>query len=81
MCMTRAQVLIPDQLHAEAKRIAKEQEMSVSDVVRRGLEHMVRIYPRRVAPLPWQPPAPINLGTILAPVEAWRELANDPSDE
>ncbi len=61
--MVKTQVQIPDHLYREAKRIAREREISLAEVVRRGLESVVRLYP----PLPegrgeWSPPQPRRLG-------------------
>jgi hypothetical protein len=75
--MTRTQIQLPDTLHAQAKRIADEQEMSLAELVRRGLEHMVRLYGASEVPgPPWSLPEPLGLGEFLAPVEDWRELAS-----
>ncbi|MGH9338034.1 MAG: antitoxin [Acidobacteriota bacterium] len=61
--MVKTQIQVPDQLYREAKRIAREREISFAEVVRRGLEAIVRTYPC----LPqegkyWRPPAPRDLG-------------------
>jgi hypothetical protein len=45
--MVKTQVQIPDHLHREAKRIARQYEMSFAEVVRRGLERLVPSYPPR----------------------------------
>ncbi|GAB4117170.1 MAG: antitoxin [Wenzhouxiangellaceae bacterium] len=74
--MIRTQIQLPDELYREAKRIAAEQEISLAEVLRRGLEHMQRIYPPRPDQRPWRPPAPISLGAFQAPEDDWRELAN-----
>jgi hypothetical protein len=75
--MTRTQIQLPDALYAQAKRIAEKQEMSLAELVRRGLEHMVRLYRAGDVSVPeWQLPEPVGLGEFLAPVEDWRELAN-----
>ena len=76
--MIRTQVQLPDELYRDAKRIAEEQEMTLAEVVRRGLEHMIEIYPARDAKHGvWHPPAPRSLGAFLAPEDSWRELANE----
>lgn len=75
--MIRTQVQLPDELYRNAKRIAKEQEMTLAEVVRRGLEHMVAIYPARESEEVWHPPAPRRLGAFRAPEKDWRELANE----
>lgn len=50
--------------------------MTLAEVVRRGLEHMARIYPPNREP-EWKLPEPRRLGGFLAPQERWRELANE----
>jgi len=51
--------------------------MTLAEVVRRGLEHMVAIYPARESEEVWHPPAPRRLGAFRAPEKDWRELANE----
>ena len=74
--MVKTQIQLPDELYREAKRVAREREVSFAEVVRRGLEYITRVYPpaggRAEA---WSPPAPRRLGAFKAPVEDWRELA------
>jgi len=75
--MVRTQIQLPDSLYAQAKRLAERQEMSLAELVRRGLEHMIRVH--RVAddaPPQWRLPDPLDLGDFLAPVADWRELAS-----
>jgi hypothetical protein len=74
--MIRTQIQLPDELYREAKRIAAEQEISLAEVLRRGLEHMQRIYPAGRNDRSWQPPAPDALGEFQAAEERWRELGN-----
>jgi hypothetical protein len=79
--MTRTQIQLPDALYARAKRVAERQEMSLAELVRRGLEHMVRLYRADAAPVAeWHLPEPLELGPFLAPVEDWRELAGTPGE-
>ena len=76
--MIRTQVQLPDGLYRDAKRIAREQDMTLAEVVRRGLEHMVRIYPGHGATSDdWQPPEPRRLGPFRVAEDEWRELANE----
>lgn len=76
--MVKTQVQIPDQLFREAKRIASEGEMSFAEVVRRGLEEMVRHHPPgRLNPADWTPPKAYDLGEPLVPEETWTELCHD----
>ena len=75
--MIRTQIQLPDELYREAKRIAAEQEISLAEVLRRGLEHMQRLYPARSQVAAWRLPEPAHLGAFAAPEDRWRELAND----
>jgi hypothetical protein len=76
--MIRTQVQLPDELYRDAKRVAQENEMTLAEVVRRGLEHMVRIYPGRdTASETWHPPMPRRLGPFRVSEDDWRELANE----
>lgn len=74
--MTRTQVQLPDALYARAKQVAEGQEMSLAELVRRGLEHMVRVHRASAEKAEWRLPEPVALGPFLAPVEEWREMAN-----
>jgi hypothetical protein len=76
--MIRTQVQLPDELYRDAKRVAEEHEVTLAEVVRRGLEHMIRIYPpREQAAGGWRLPEPRSLGRFHAPEDRWRELANE----
>ncbi len=43
--MYRTQIQLPEKLRREAQRIADQQEWSMAEVIRRGLETIVRQYP------------------------------------
>ena len=43
--MVKTQVQIPDTLYQRAKQIAREREISLAEVMRRGLEYMSRTHP------------------------------------
>ncbi|HXK62277.1 MAG TPA: antitoxin [Acidobacteriota bacterium] len=60
--MVKTQIQIPDNLYKEAKRIAREREMSFAEVVRQGLECIVRVYPPLGERRAWTPPTPRALG-------------------
>jgi hypothetical protein len=75
--MVRTQIQLPDALYAQAKRLAEREEMSLAELVRRGLEHVLRVYRADETPDPeWQLPEPLPLGEFLTPVEDWRERAS-----
>jgi hypothetical protein len=76
--MVKTQVQIPDHLYREAKRIAAENEMSFAEVVRRGIEALVRHYPSgRQDAGEWQPPKPRNLGVALVAEDDWTRLSHE----
>jgi hypothetical protein len=79
--MIKTQIQLPDGLYQEAKRVAREREISLAEVMRRGLEYIVRVHPpiEREAGA-WTPPKPHALGRFRVPEEDWRILANDPCD-
>jgi hypothetical protein len=75
--MVRTQIQLPNALYSQAKRVAETHEISLAELVRRGLEHMVRLYRAEPSPHPaWRLPDPLSLGEFLVPVEDWREHAN-----
>ena len=75
--MVRTQIQLPNALYEEAQRVAREREMSLSEVVRRGVEYITRAYPPVGSGDPWRPPAPSDLGPFKAPQEDWRLIVND----
>ncbi len=76
--MVKTQVQIPDQLFRDAKRLAAENEMSFAEVVRRGLEEIVRHHPPgRSRADQWTLPQAFDMGQPLAPEEEWTALSHD----
>jgi hypothetical protein len=76
--MVKTQVQIPDHLFREAKRLAEENEMSFAEVVRRGLEEIIRHHPPgRMQAEKWVLPPPRDLGSALAPEEEWTALCHE----
>lgn len=51
--MVRAQIQLPDALYEEAKRVAREREKSLAEVVRRGVECITQVYPPVTDGDPW----------------------------
>jgi hypothetical protein len=72
--MTRTQIQIPDPLYREVQRVAQQQDWSVSEVIRRGAEAVVRAYPaNKVSPassLAW--PKPIQSRLLIVDPAALR---------
>jgi len=76
--MVKTQVQFPDHLFKEAKRIAFENEMSFAEVVRRGVEQVVKDYPPgRISGSEWTLSAPAELGSPLVPESEWDMAARD----
>ncbi len=76
--MVKTQIQLPDYLYQETKRIAAQYEMSMAEVVRRGLEKVIPCFPDRdEADGEWTLPV-LDLGLRLDPFENadWREMAS-----
>lgn len=43
--MHRTQIQLPDKLHAAAQDLASRKEISLSELIRRGLEYMLEVSP------------------------------------
>ena len=76
--MTKTQIQMPDELYRVAKRLAEAREMSLAELVRRGLEYMIATQPRQGPAQAWEPPAPVRLGLHGDPFSNpdWRVQAN-----
>lgn len=70
--MVKTQVQFPDHLYREAKRVAEEYEMSFAEVVRRGVEQVVKTHPSgRTSPAEWKLPPALSMGEALVPEATW----------
>lgn len=70
--MIKTQVQFPDHLYRDAKRVAAEYEMSFAEVVRRGVEQVIKSHPPgRTAAREWQLPAARSMGAPLLPESEW----------
>ena len=77
----RTQIQLPDALYEEVKRVAREREMSLAEVVRLGVEYITRACPAVGSDRIWTPPPASNLGAFKASPEDWRLLVNEPAAE
>jgi hypothetical protein len=76
--MVKTQIQIPDHLFKEAKRLAQESEMSFAQVVRMGLEQLIRTRPAGRQPASqWRVPKGKKMGLPLVAEEHWTELAHE----
>ena len=77
--MVRTQIQLPDELHERAKRLAEEKEISLAEIVRRGLEYLLVIYlPNCPSKESWKLDPPSNTGLKLDPFSDadWRARLN-----
>ena len=77
----RTQIQLPDALYEEVKRVAREREMSLAEVVRLGVEYITRACPAVGSDRSWTPPPARNVGAFKASPEDWRLLVNEPAAE
>jgi hypothetical protein len=77
--MIRTQIQLPDELYDRTKRLAASKEVSLAELVRRGLEYMLSIH-RLDAPARqgWQLESPAEAGLLRDPFSnpEWRVEAN-----
>jgi hypothetical protein len=80
--MVRTQIQLPEPLYREVKRIAREQDWSIAEVIRRGAESVARAYPAIKSvngqnPV-WSFPAPVKSRLLIRdPVALKAALQND----
>lgn len=79
--MTRTQIQLPDELYQEAKRLCEEREMSLAELARRGIEHMITVLNRGRKETPWLPPTPQSLGWSKLSEEELKRIAQEGSTE
>jgi hypothetical protein len=76
--MVKTQVQIPDRLFKEAKQLAEESEMSFAQVVRLGLELVLKVRPLGRKPAKgWKVPQGKAMGLPLIPENQWTEAAHE----
>ena len=74
--MTRTQIQLPDPLYREVQRIAREQDWSMAEVIRRGAEAVARAYPSsKTTPRPWRVAPPLRATLLVSDPAALRDLA------
>ena len=80
--MIKTQVQIPDHMYREAKRLARSREMSFAEVVRRGIELVLAVYPvLSRGPGTWALPKPRKLGWKGLSPARLRDLAGETTTE
>jgi hypothetical protein len=75
--MTRTQIQLPDDVYQDLKALAEAKEWSLAEAVRRGVELLLRSYPRpQEQKATWQLPEARSMGAFRIPPEQWRDVAN-----
>jgi hypothetical protein len=73
--MIRTQIQLPDDLYRRAKRVAKQREISLAEMTRRGLELFLARVAAAAAPSSgWETPT-VNGGGICVPLDRLHEIA------
>lgn len=77
--MIRTQIQLPDQLYREVQRVARDQEWSIAEVIRRGAESVIRSYPslKKKPSDGWKLPPPIRSKMLVHDPEVLRDLIRD----
>lgn len=72
--MIRTQIQLPDPLYREVQRVAREQDWSIAEVMRRGAEAVARTYPPIKGPVAksWSFALPIQSKLLLSDPAALR---------
>lgn len=79
MCMKRLQILVPETLYEKILKEAKRREMTVAEVVRRGMEKQVEGQVE-AEPKPFVITT-IDIGEPKVPMERWRDyIYEDPPE-
>lgn len=74
--MAKTQIQLPDEVYARLKALAARLEVSLAELLRRGADYVLSVYPSEVAAsTEWRLPEPLDLGEPLVAVESWREYA------
>ena len=61
--MTRTQIQLPDEVYARAKQLCQAREISLAELARRGIEHILSVYSSAaVSADKWHLPKPRDLG-------------------
>jgi hypothetical protein len=76
--MVRTQIQLSTRMYEGVKRIAREEESSLTEVIRRAVGDLLRSHPEAGhCPAQWAPPVMRDPGRILAPESEWRALVNE----
>ena len=72
--MIRTQIQLPDPLYREVRRVAKSQDWSLAEAIRRGAEAVVRAYPPTKSSRGWKMPPALPCKMLVTDSERLRDL-------
>lgn len=77
--MVRTQIQLPDPLYQEVKRIARDQDWSIAEVMRRGAEAVARAYPpeKGINASGWELPPPLQSELLTTDPDALKNAIRD----
>lgn len=80
--MIRTQIQLPDPLYREVQRVAREQDWSMAEVMRRGAEAVTRNYPSIKKPVSagWSMPPPLRSKLLITDAAALAEAIRGDED-
>jgi hypothetical protein len=80
--MIRTQIQLPEVLYKEIQRVARSQEWSITEVIRRGAESVVRAYPpiKSDSATSWKLPPPIPSRMLVHDPAELRDLIQDEAE-
>lgn len=73
--MIRTQIQLPDPLYREVQRVARQQDWSITEVIRRGAEAVARAYPpcKGAHGTDWRLPPPLKGRLLVSDPAALRD--------
>lgn len=72
--MIRTQIQLPDPLYRDVQRVARQQDWSIAEVMRRGAEAVVRAYPpHKQSPSGASLPPPLKTRLLVSEPTALRD--------
>jgi hypothetical protein len=82
LIMVRTQIQLPEVLYKEVQRVARSQEWSIAEVIRRGAESVVRAYPaiKPDATGAWTFPPPIHALMLVQDAASLRDMVHEDAE-
>ncbi len=76
--MKRTQIQLPDKMYDQLKELARAEETTLAEVIRRAGAYLLQTQPMKTnSSLTWVPPIAEDLGEFISTEEDWRIYANE----